>query len=307
MLRYVDICVLTRCNLHCSHCFATSFNKAGEEPLSLRQWRDIAGQCMRMGAVTFGITGGEPLLYKDLAQLVRTIYPWENLITVNSNGTLLNDRLAKEFYDSGVDIFQVSMDSFDSQEHDAFRGQKGAYRKTLSSIDIAQRNGLKVTIVCTVSHQSIRSKGVMRLIEFAKKKGVLVILSRATPAGEWLGRTDILLTKDDQGYMYGLTGRFAHVRTDMETNLGRYGCSAATEKVYITAYGDVIPCPFMHISFGNIREEPIETIRNRMLSIPRLNCYSQTCHVAEDRDFIENVLTATFKAKNIIGWKDCFY
>ena len=150
---------------------------------------------------------------------------------------------------------------------------------------IATDAGLKVTIVCTVSHQTIRSKGVQGIIDFTGSEGYLLILSRATPVGAWLGRTDILLTKEDQAFMYGLVKKYPHVRTDMDTNFCKYGCSASTEKIYVTPSGYVIPCPFMHIQFGNVKRDTVETIRSRMLSLPRLNSYSNTCHVAEDPEF----------------------
>jgi len=306
VLRYIDVCVSTRCNLGCAHCFASSFNEADTPPLSLDEWGKVARQCMALGAVSFGITGGEPLLFEDLIPLVRRLSPWKNLITINTNGTLLTNNLAKDLHKEGVDVIQFSMDSIDPAEHNEFRGGDGVLEKVIDAVDIARANKLKVTLVCTVSHRSLRTAGVQGVLEFAREKGLLVILSRATPAGEWLGRRDILLSREDQDFMYNLVRRNAHVRTDMDTNFGPYGCSAGSEKLYVTPYGAVIPCPFMHIQFGNVRQDDIRTVRNRMLSVERLGSYCHTCHVAEDREFIENTLCATFKQKKVVDWTDCF-
>ena len=306
VMRYTDVCVSTKCNLKCTHCFATSFDSSSHEVLSINKWKNVAKQCMELGSTSFGITGGEPLLFQQLPELIENLYPNENLITINSNGTLLTDKNARELYDAGVDVFQFSMDSFNPEEHDLFRKKAGVFSALMRSIDIAQNNNLKVTLVCTVGHSNIKSRGVLEVIEFARKRGFLVILSRATPAGEWLGNKDILLTKEDQAYMYGLVGKYAHARTDMDTNFMKYGCSAATEKLYVTHKGDIIPCPFMHISFGNVWKDSVQTIRNRMLTVPRLNSYSNTCHVAEDIDFIENTLEKTFESKSLEKWDNCF-
>lgn len=306
ILRYVDVCPSIKCNLSCGHCFASSFERPGQQPLSLKEWKEISRQCIRLGCVSFGITGGEPLMHRDLVPLVEQLSPEENLITVNTNGTLLTERMAEALYEAGVDVIQFSMDSSIPEEHDAFRKKGGTYVSLMNSIDIAQANRLKITFVCTVSHQTIRSEGVRGVINFAKKRGYLLILSRATPAGEWLGRKDILLTEADQEYMYNFVRKHAHVRTDMDANFGPYGCSAGTEKIYITPFGDVIPCPFMHISFGNVRKDPVGVIRNRMLRVPRLNCYSHKCHTAEDADFIDTTLTRTFESKSLADWQDCF-
>lgn len=306
ILRYVDVCVSTKCNLNCRHCYAAAFEYAKQEQLTLDQWDDVARQCMKLGCVSFGITGGEPLMYEQLIALIKRLQPSRNLITVNSNGTLLTASIAKCLYEAGVDVLQFSLDSFEAEEHDAFRDMKGTYARLLESIKIAKNAGLKVTIVCTVSHQTIMGKGVQGIIDFTGKEGYLLILSRATPAGAWLGRTDILLTDSDQLFMYGLVKKYAHVRTDMDTNFCTYGCSASTEKIYITPSGYVIPCPFMHIHFGNIKNDTVSEIRNRMLSLSRLSSYSTTCHVAEDQDFINTVLTKTFKEKKMINWQEAF-
>jgi MoaA/NifB/PqqE/SkfB family radical SAM enzyme len=303
LLRYVDVSVSTKCNLNCQHCFAAAFEYAEGEQLTLDQWDDITRQCMKLGSASFGITGGEPLMYEQLMPLIERMQPSRNLITINSNGTLLTESLAERLYEAGVDVFQFSLDSFEEEEHDFFRNMKGIYARLFESIKIATDAGLKVTIVCTVSHQTIMGKGVKGIIDFTEREGYLLILSRATPAGAWMGRTDILLTEDDQAFMYGLVKKYAHVRTDMDTNFGKYGCSAATEKIYITPSGYVIPCPFMHIQFGNAKNDTVLEIRNRMLSLTRLNSYSTTCHVAEDHDFIKAVLSKTFKGKELISWE----
>lgn len=305
-LRYVDINLSNKCNLHCTHCFATALDSDGP-PLSPDQWHDIAGQCMELGSVSFGITGGEPLMNKNLPELVRALYPQENLITINSNGTLLTNEKAKTLHEAGVDIFQFSMDSYLPEEHDQFRKRKGVFHKLIKAIDIALDNHMKVTLVCTVSHQTVRSAGVQGVIDYAKKRGILLILSRAAPTGEWLGDRKILLTKEDQEYMYGLVRKYSNVRTDMDTNFKKYGCSAATEKLYVSPFGEVLPCPFMHITFGNLKLDSVKVVRDRMLSVPRLNNYALICHVAEDSEFIEGPLAKTFQSKrNVTDWKECF-
>lgn len=306
ILRYLDVCVSEKCNLKCAHCFATAFKKEGESELSLDEWQDTCKQAMDLGCVTYGITGGEPLLYEKLFELLERVHPFENLITINTNGTLLTEELARRLYKSGVDILLFSMDSSIDKEHDKFRKQDGTYDKLINAIRIAEKSKLKVTIVCTVSHENIQTKGVKGVIDFACKNKLLLIFSRATPAGEWVGKKDILLTKEDQAYMYKMVKKYHNVRTDMDTNFGPYGCSAATEKLYVTSFGDVIPCPFMHIAFGNVRKNSLKKSRENMLSIARLNKYSPICHVAEDVEFIEKLSNETFKTKKIVDWKKFF-
>src|SRR5436190_23016645 len=127
LLRYVDISVTTACNLRCDHCFATAFKpppgaRRSRPLLDLGAWQRVAEECEELGCVAFGLTGGEPLLYKDLVPLIERLHPERNLISISTNGTLLEGAVARELHNAGVDIVQMSLDSAVASEHDAFRG-----------------------------------------------------------------------------------------------------------------------------------------------------------------------------------------
>jgi len=197
-----------------------------------------------------------------------------------------------------------SLDSADAEFHDNFRHMKRAFDKTLDAVRLALKCGFRVCVVCTVSHENCMSPGVKSLVDLTKKLGVMLIISRAAPVGRWRGRLDVLLTDEERKYIYGLVNKYPHVRTDFETNILKYGCSAGAEKLYITPYGDVLPCPFMHISFGNVLKTPLETIRENMMQ--RLGVYASTCYVAENRDFIEKHLSRTFDRPCVVDAEECF-
>jgi hypothetical protein len=80
------------------------------------------------------------------------------------------------------------------------------------------------------------------------------------------------------------------VRRDFETNYWTQGCGAATEKRYVSPFGDVLACSHMHIAFGNVRETRLADIRARMLEDPFLRDFHPRCLTAEDREFIDNHL-----------------
>lgn len=292
-LRYIDVCTQLACNLECSHCFAEAFprTRSGSVPLSADEWRGVIDQCRDLGAIAVGFTGGEPLLDRRLPELIAASRPGSMLILVNTNGTLLTGRRARELRTAGADVIQISLDSGLESEHDAFRRSRGSFRAALEGLDAALRAGLKATIVPTVSHANLRTEGFARLVALAREKGVLLNLSLAAAVGNWAGQQDLLLTKDDSAWLDALIAREPHVRRDFETNYWTRGCGAATEKLYLTPFGDVLPCPYMHLVFGNVRETPVAAIRLRMLAIAPLEGYAPRCLVAEDRGFMERYLT----------------
>ncbi|CAG0970335.1 Antilisterial bacteriocin subtilosin biosynthesis protein AlbA [Myxococcaceae bacterium] len=289
-LRYVDVNVGLACNLRCEHCFAENFHHRAAKELSNEEWASVISQAKDLGAIALGFTGGEPLAYSRLYDLIRLARPEEMLIIVCTNGTLLTPKKARELRHVGVDIVQMSVDSGDAEEHDRFRGREGAFEKTREAFRIAREAGLKVAAVPTVSHQNLHTEGFRRLIDWAEQEDILVNLSMAAPVGEWADNRDCLLTPEDLAELNRLVSTKAHVRRDFETNYWKQGCGAAIEKLYVTPFGDVIPCPYMHISFGNVREAPLAAIRQKMCSNSYLKGFHPRCLTAEDEEFIDKHL-----------------
>ena len=64
------------------------------------------------------------------------------------------------------------------------------------------------------------------------------------------------------------------------------GCIAVKGMVSVTQYGDVLPCPYIHTSIGNVFEEPLKDIIQRGLDIKYFGEHVDTCLIAEDRRFI---------------------
>jgi MoaA/NifB/PqqE/SkfB family radical SAM enzyme len=117
----------------------------------------------------------------------------------------------------------------------------------------------------------------------------------------------MLLMPEDLAYLDEWTRRSPYLRTDFQANFGGYGCGAVKEILYLTPYGDVLPCPFLHISFGNVLEEPVNVIRNRALQNPYFAVYHQKCLVSTDEEFIEKYLSKTFGSEQLpLRW-DCVF
>lgn len=306
-LRYVDMALDFACNLRCEHCFATALKSPGRPKMQLSDYARVAEECMALGAVNFSFQGGEPLLFDRLGEVIQVCQPQRNVISVTTNGTLLTQERVAELKGMGVDILTVSLDSAIPEEHDRFRGVSGAHRETMSGISRALREGLRVTLGTVVTHQTLRSEGIRELVELAQRLRVLLYLIFPVPAGRWADNTEVSLTCDDLAYIDQLTRRSAYIRTDFEANLGGYGCGAAKEILYLTPYGDVLACPFLHISFGNVLEEPVEDIRSRALQIPYFAHYHQSCLASTDTAFIEHHLSKTLNADQLpLSWETAF-
>jgi MoaA/NifB/PqqE/SkfB family radical SAM enzyme len=204
-------------------------------------------------------------------------------------------------------VFQISVESMVPDEHNEFRQNRRAWEMTMEGIENALEAGIKVAVVPTVSHSNVHTEGFLELLEWAHKKKLMVNLALATPMGSWNARRDILLTEKDIRSINELVIKYPNVRRDFETNYFHRGCGAAKEKLYCTVFGDVLACPYMHITFGNVRHTPVAEIRRRMLTVKELETYYPTCLVAEDHDFIEGPLASIFdKEDKVVDWKEVF-
>ena len=296
-LRYLDFAIGFDCNLKCEHCFASALKKDSRKKITALEYKQIVKQAMNLGAVNFSFQGGEPTMYPQLRDFIKNTYPEKNLISVTTNGTLLDEKKIKLLRKAGVDILTISLDSAVSEEHDCFRGVAGSFDKTINAVKLALKNGLNVTLGAVASHQNIRSQGFIDLIELAHELNVIICLALAAPLGEWAGNQDIILTEDDRTYLYELVDKYPLLRTDFEANFVHRGCGAVKEILYLTPYGDILACPFLHFSLGNVFDESLKIIRNRALKSSYFDHYHHLCLAAEDKEFM-NKYSGDFYLQN---------
>ena len=286
-----------RCNFRCEHCCITKLRRNKRERcFSLDDVRDLSSQADDMGLAHLVITGGEPLMFPDLDDLIRAIDPQKFYITSDTNGWYLDHARALHLKKLGLDKIQLSLDSLSAVEHDAFRRMPGSHERALRAIDASKDAGLNIILATVVTKKRVRSQEFIEFLEFANGKGVGVFVTYAKPVGDWEGNVDVLVTKDDMEYMKELEKRY-NVFTHLTPSYGLdLGCIAVKRMVSITKYGDVMPCPYIHTSLGNFFEEPLKDIIERGMKIKFFGKYIDTCLIAEDREFISE-----YEAKRIYG------
>ena len=280
-----------RCNFTCEHCSVKRFQgKSEKRTFTMEDVRNLSRQADEMGLARFVITGGEPLVFKDLDDLVAAIDPQKFYLNCDTNGWLLDQKRAEHLKSIGVDRIQLSVDSLDAEEHDRFRNAKGSHQKALGAVDAALDAGLDIFVQTVVAKQRLYSEEFIQFVEFFNKKGIGVFVTYAKPVGAWEGKFDVLVNKDDMKYMKGLEKKY-RVFTHLTSAYGlSMGCIAVKGMISVTQYGDVLPCPYIHVSIGNVFEESLRNIIQRGLDIKYFGEHVDTCLIAEDRDFIDKYI-----------------
>jgi MoaA/NifB/PqqE/SkfB family radical SAM enzyme len=286
------------CNFRCQHCSVKPFQgKKTGRCFTPDDVRELSRQADAMGLAHIVITGGEPLVFPDFDQIVEAIDPPKFYITSDTNGWFLDDERAKHLKSIGVDKIQLSLDSLDAGEHDDFRRKKESHSRAIRAIDAAQKAGLNIIVQTVVAKQRVRSQEFIDFLEFLNGKGVDVFVTYAKPVGAWEGKFDMLIDKDDMDYVRELEkkhGVYTHLTPSYGLDLG---CIAVKRMVSITKYGDVMPCPYIHVSLGNFFEEPLKEIIERGMRIKHFGTHADTCFIAEDREFIQKYVAGRIYGK----------
>lgn len=299
-LRYVDFAVDYRCNLKCAHCFATALESAEARPrLEVEDYRRIARECLDLGAIHLSLQGGEATLHPQLEELIRAMSPERCLFSITTNGTTLDEARVRKLRAWGVDQLNVSIDSLVPEEHDTFRGVPGSLARTLSGIRTARANGLRVQVNTTVAKFNLFTPGFREVVDFCQQERMILNLVLATPTGRWDANDAATLSEEDMRYVRALVWSSPWVRQDMDSiQLGR-GCPAMKEAMYITPYGDVLSCPFIHVSFGNLHEESLADIRRKALEYHFLGTHAQRCLAAEEPKFLGTYMAKLYGRRDL--------
>ncbi len=287
--RIIDLAVTYACNLRCRHCSAMVLKQRAPQ-LTLDDYAEIVRQARRLDNLSWNITGGEPLLVDWLEDLIPRLEPRRHYVSIQTNCTLLDERRARLLARLGVNCITTSLDSIDPDEHNKFRGSSTSYQEVFAGLLAARRAGMGVLVGATVTHQNLRSPQLVRLIERVNRAGAMLLFNLAVPCGNWRGQNEFLLRGDDRAYLQALLRRYPRTSTDHEVGRNAVGCPAGVEKVYITPYGDVLPCPFIHVSYGNVRQTPLSGIVARMQRVKEFSEYQPICVAAENTDFHARVL-----------------
>lgn len=181
---YLRISVIDRCNLRCVYCMPEEGIESipHDEILTYDEILRICEIVSELGIRKIKITGGEPLVRKDIVNLIRDIKNIDKIeqVTLTTNGILLHEML-DDLYDAGIDAINISLDTLNKDNFKKITRRDGL-EKVLMSIDKAYDLGIRVKINCL----AIRDFNLSELVEiasFAKDREIDVRFIELMPIG----------------------------------------------------------------------------------------------------------------------------
>ncbi|MDD3844939.1 MAG: radical SAM protein [Syntrophorhabdaceae bacterium] len=275
----VTLGVTNRCRYRCWHCYNAGRK---QRDLSLRNVEKIARQLSGLGSVMVTLSGGEPLLRRDLEDIVG-FFDSRSCLMLNTTGSGLTEDRARRLKEKGLFAIGVSLDSMNSEEHDRKRGRRGAFRTALRALHTASESGLYPYVVTVASREILKPDNFMRFIEFAgRSRAREVHLLEPCPTGRLSGRGDVVLDPAGRKLILDYQHEVA-AREDLPIlstflyleSQNAFGCGAGLTYLYIDGSGEVCPCNLIPLSFGNAVREPLTAILERMgrhFAKPRASC-----------------------------------
>ena len=290
------------CNFDCEHCCIDKFyvpkdweKASGRRKFELEDVRRLSNECDEMGLANFVITGGEPLIIKEYDQLVEAIDPSKFYLVTDSNGWFLDHKKAKHLKKIGIDKVQLSLDGASAEDHDTFRRAPGSWDRVMTALDACKEAGLHGILSTVIWKDRIYTEEWKKFLDFAKEKQVGTYVVYAKPVGAFENVTDQMMTETEGKILQQFEEEY-DIFTHMTPSYGRdIGCIAVKRILPVSRYGDIMPCPYQHVSLGNFFEEPLKDIVGRALNMkwfdPRKN---MPCICGVDKGFIENVISESY-------------
>jgi len=208
-----------------------------------------------------------------------------------TNGLLLSEENVEKLVDAGLYSLFVSIDSPIPEEHNQLRGMPGLFESAIQGIKRMKSKGGYVGI-SSYATRSATQKGVYKkLYSLARNLGIEnFILFDAVPTGNMLNDTSEMLTPGQHEEIREFSSKIFNHRmvpqfnsqswqNSIEGYLGGIGCLAVNIQYYVSAYGDVSPCDFTPLSFGNVRNKSLKEIWNKMIHHPAYNHRSTFCRM----------------------------
>ena len=274
-----------KCNQDCPYCYNVWKNNTEYrcEDLPFKDYLKIVGKIIKeKKPKLITLSGGEPLLNKNIFEIVGYIKSRGIKINLITNGTLLSDDIIKKLIKSGVSLFELTLLSSDPETHDKITGLKNSWEKTIASMASIKKHKGKLAVVLVITSQNINNAGkTLKLAIAMGADGIL--LNRANLGGKCvnnfaimpdvkkLEKTLDIADKLAQDYevpiSVGVPIQPCIIDTDKYENI-RFGyCQTGKEYPYyaVDPMGNVRPCNHSDIILGNLSNQSVNEILNSSL------------------------------------------
>ena len=250
--------VTRNCNLSCDHCLI----KKEEISMPVEKGKDILDQLIEERVFKVYFTGGEPLLYSGMFELLEHIKGKSIWSLIQTNGLLVTDEVAQALKTTGVGALDLPLYGITAETHDLITQLPGSFDALFSAIDILKNHDVRTFVSFVVLRSNVQE--FSQFFDWALQKGIPLAHIRRYipryPKDEFVPDTDALIPifreyspRRDEYDKKGLHYEIEEAFNPLEAEGAR--CPAGTQLCYITAEGNITPCPYIPVQGESVFEK----------------------------------------------------
>lgn len=287
-LRLVAWETTRNCNLSCVHCRASATCGPYEGELDTPAAYRLLEQIAEIEKPIIILTGGEPLMRKDIFDIARYGTDLGLRMVMAPNGTLVTQEVAKRLADVGIQRISISIDGADEESHDRFRGVQGAYKGAIQGIRHAKAAGIDFQINTTVTRTNLNQ--IPKILTLAEALGAIahhIFLLVPTGRGKYIvdqeidareyeetlnwfydqrNKTQLQLKATCAPHYHRILRQRAKADGEAVTfethglDAVTRGCLAGTGFCFVSHRGIVQPCGFLDLKCGDVTKQTFSDI-----------------------------------------------
>jgi mycofactocin biosynthetic radical S-adenosylmethionine protein MftC len=273
----VHLEVIASCNLGCTHCFAGELPRPDNRPgqrLSLDEIGGLFRQMAGLGSFRLGLTGGEPLLRRDIFEIIDLALEHGLAPCITTNGLLITEQIAREFGRRDLVWLNVSLEGATAQTNDAVRGP-GTFAQVMDRLAVLREHA-RFTLAFTIMRTNLGE--IEACARLADAVGADTAVFRPLyPVGTARQHLELMPTFAEYSTALGqlamMDADVRHIdpfspfsrRQSQSVIQQNYGCGAGNLVCSISVSGEVNPCSFLGPEFvaANVRDQSLAEIWHR--------------------------------------------
>lgn len=294
-LRSIHFDVASACNEHCVHCYVP--DRCKTKTIESKLFFQVLQEARDLNAIHVTLSGGEPLLHKDLTAFLERSRELDLPVNVLSNLTLLTDDIIAEMKRNPLLSVQTSLYSMDAQTHDSITGLPGSFEKTVSGVLRVSSAGIPVQISCPIMKQNVDS--FFDVVVWGKRQNIAVAVEPMIFASYDHSRNNVQnrispiqfknILDQKMSENYAATLREVAMEKESLTEDDPI-CSVCRYSLCVSVDGDVFPCAgWQSNAIGNLNQCTLKEIWETSEEVKHLRSIKRRdfpkCVDCEDRGY----------------------
>ncbi len=278
------------CNLECIHCRRLDVStQLAKDDMTTEESYEFIDALAETAKPILVLSGGEPLFRPDIFDIAKYAVKKGLTVALATNGTLVDEAMAKKIVDAGVSRVSISLDGADAETHDNFRKLKGSFERAIEGFNHLKKLGMSMQINCTIAkHNAHQLHDLYDLCLKLEAEAMHIFMLVPVGCGVEIADDQML---EPERYEYILNqfydlSKEAKIQTKATCSPHYFrimrqrakeegititpkthgmaamtkGCLAGTGVCFVSHKGEVFPCGYLPVTAGHIKKQPFKEI-----------------------------------------------